>query len=187
MVFCVLHIKTPRKTVEFGLFCPFGILVIQGYVMGMMEESVAILTQCFCHSLGFSCCNGSVASFRNSSVAMNSNPRSRQGRRCLIIQVSPATESSSKLSLRQRSLCVQLPALVRGVLQSTSAAHIKAVGQEHKLAVQQGHWRGFGILSTLQWEFSERVIRYSSLVKRKQNQTPFLSLVMLQRIFPLFL
>lgn len=74
---------------EFGLFCPFGILVIQGYVMAMMEESVSVLTQCLCHSSGFNCCHGSVESFRNSSVTINSNPRSRQGRKCLIVQFSP--------------------------------------------------------------------------------------------------
>ncbi|RLW07644.1 hypothetical protein DV515_00003575 [Chloebia gouldiae] len=36
-----------RKTVGFGLFCPFDILVIQRYVVGIMEESVSVLTVAF--------------------------------------------------------------------------------------------------------------------------------------------
>lgn len=68
MVLCVLCIKTPRKTVGFGLICPFGILVILRYVIVTMEKSVSILTLCLCHILGFICCDGSVASFRNSSL-----------------------------------------------------------------------------------------------------------------------
>lgn len=71
--------------------------------------------------------------------------------------------------------------------ETSFAAHIKAVVQEHQLTVQQGHCREFGILNALHWEFSEGVIQYSSLVKGKQNQTPFLSLMMLQRVFSLFL
>lgn len=90
---------------EFGLFCPFGILVIQGYVMAMMEESVSVLTQCLCHSLGFNCCHGSVASFRNSCVSLNSNPRSRQGRKCLIIQFSPEREFLKAVPKAEVTVC----------------------------------------------------------------------------------
>lgn len=137
MLLCVAYKDTQKNSGVLPVL--FGILVIQKYVIVVIGKKRSVLTLCLCHSLGVICCDGSGASFRDSSLLLIIQilEAGRVGSVWMIIQFSPGTESSWKLSLRQRSLCGQLPVLVRRVLQgpgTSFAAHIKAGVWEHKLA-----------------------------------------------------